>query len=157
MFQGHPLLREKLAEFFSPMFKSGIARDINPNTEILIANGACGALFCAIHHLIKPGDEVLMFEPYYTQYVNYIEFGGGVPKTVPMSCAGGKDWVYDLDLFESSLTPKTKLVILTNPHNPTGKIFTKSELERLTEILNKRPDILVISDDPYFFLPFDNR
>lgn len=60
-------------------------------------------------------------------------------------------------MFERALTPKTKVVMITNPHNPSSKIFSKSELEKLSAILEKRPDIIVISDDVYFFLPFDGR
>jgi len=89
--------------------------------------------------------------------VNYAEFGGGTLKTVPFTISEKGEWMYDLELFEKAITPKTKVVMLTNPHNPAGKIFTKQELERVTEILEKHPDIIVVSDDVYFFLPFDDR
>jgi len=68
LFLGHPLLREKLSEFFSPMFSpaSKTNATLNPHTEILVTNGACEALFSALHHIVEAGDEVVMFEPYYT-------------------------------------------------------------------------------------------
>ena len=97
-----------------------------------------------------------MFEPYYTSYVNYIEFAGGNIKTAPIINHNGK-WEYDFETFEKLITPKTKVVIITNPHNPTGKIFTKQELEKLTTILDKHPQIIVVSDDVYYFLTYDNR
>ncbi len=79
-----------------------------------------------------------MFEPYYTSYVNYIEFGGASIKTAPFHLDKGQ-WKYDLDALEKMITPKTKAMIITNPHNPTGKIFTLDELHRLTEIVEKHP------------------
>lgn len=103
-----------------------------------MTNGACEALFCAIHHLVEKGDEVVMFEPYYTSYVSYIEFGGAKIKTAPFSIKNGQ-WQYDLDALEKQITPKTKVLMITNPHNPTGKIFTYQELLRLTEIVEKNP------------------
>jgi N-succinyldiaminopimelate aminotransferase len=127
MYSGHPLLREKLSSFYSPFFSSLTSKSIDPNTEILVTNGACEALFCAVHHLAQPGDEVLMFEPYYTSYVNHIEFAGAKIKTAPMILKDG-NWTYDLDAFEKSITKNTKVVMITNPHNPTGKLFTLEEL-----------------------------
>lgn len=77
-------------------------------------------------------------------------------KTVPMNLNKGQ-WEYDFDTLESTITPKTKVLIITNPHNPTGKIFSLDELNRLTAILHKHPQVLVISDDVYYQLPFDGR
>lgn len=67
------------------------------------------------------------------------------------------EWFFDFETFEKQITSKTKLVILTNPHNPTGKIFTKEEIARVTEILKRHPHVHVLSDDVYYFLPFDGR
>ena len=65
----------------------------------MVTAGACEALFCALHHLVDHGDEVIMFEPYYTQYVNYIEFAGATIKTAPLSLKDQK-WTYDFDALE---------------------------------------------------------
>jgi len=99
---------------------------------------------------------VLFFEPYYTQYVNYAEFAGARVKTAPLKLVNG-EWQYDLDTFERQITPRTKVVMLTNPHNPTGKLFTRDELLKLTEILDRHPQIVVVSDDVYYHLAFDGR
>jgi aspartate/methionine/tyrosine aminotransferase len=64
-------------------------------------------------------------------------------------------WQYDFEKFEQCINEKTKAVIITNPHNPTGKVFTREELEKLSAILDKYPQVIVISDDVYYFLPFD--
>lgn len=157
LFLGHPLLREKLSEYFSPFFKyAKNNQSLNPHTEILVTNGACEALFSALHHIVDKGDEVVFFEPYYTQYVNYAEFAGASIKTAPLKNVNGK-WEYDFEALEKAITPKTKAMIITNPHNPTGKIFSKEELYKLTEILERHPQVVVVSDDVYFFLPFDGR
>lgn len=95
-------------------------------------------MFATLHALVEKGDEVLTFEPYYTSYVNYVEFAGAQLKTAPMRVNNGA-WEYDLDAFEKAITPKTKAIIITNPHNPTGKIFTRAELERITKIVEKHP------------------
>jgi aspartate/methionine/tyrosine aminotransferase len=79
-----------------------------------------------------------MFEPYYPSYVNYIEFAGASIKTAPIYLENG-EWKYNFDEFEKLITKNTKVVIITNPHNPTGKIMKKGELEKLTQILDKYP------------------
>ena len=129
---------------------------LNPHTEVLVTNGACEALYSSLHHLVAEGDEVVFFEPYYTQYVNYAEFAGATVKTAPLRLVDGA-WQYDFDALERTITSKTKVMMITNPHNPTGKLFTRGELEKLTAILDKHPQIVVVSDDVYFHLPYDNR
>ena len=157
MFTGHPLLRERISEFFSPLMKNGNrGNDLNPNTQVLVTNGALGSINSAITNLVGPGDEVLMFEPYFTQYVNCIEFAGASIKTAPMHLKDGC-WDFDWDAFEKAITKDTKLVLITNPHNPSGKLFTRDEIAKLSEILDKHPQVRVLSDDVYYFLPFDGR
>jgi aspartate/methionine/tyrosine aminotransferase len=77
-------------------------------------------------NLVGPKDEVLMFEPYYTQYVNHIEFAGAKIVTAPMVVSPSTgEWLFNIRAFENSITKNTKLVLLTNPHNPSGKMFTE--------------------------------
>ena len=157
LFLGHPLLREKLAAFFSPYFKAAKnGQSLNPHTEVLVTNGACEALYSTLMHVCQQGDEVIFFEPYYTQYVNYAEFAGATVKTAPLRLVDGK-WEYDFDALERLITPKTKCMMITNPHNPTGKLFTKDELVKLTKIVEKHPQLIVVSDDVYYHLPYDGR
>ena len=130
---------------YSSHFKLGLessnspSKELDPNKQILVTNGACEGLFSATHNLIDKGDEVLAFQPYYTQYVNYVEFAGGKLKTIPMRLDSKNVWEFDFDQFESMINERTKVVFLNNPHNPTGKVFTEKEIERLTNILNKHP------------------
>jgi len=134
---GHPELRESIAENFKKHVFKG--RDIDPNREILITGGAIGSLYNTINNLINFGDEVLMFEPFFSQYLNHIEIAGGIPRMVPVDIDENNDWSFDFDKFEKAINPNTKLVILTNPHNPTGKLMTRNDVARLTEILDKYP------------------
>ena len=158
MMTGHPHLREKLSEHFSKYFKNGLQnRDINPNSEVLVTCGAMGALQSALMNLVGPGDEVLMFEPYFTSYCSHIEFSGAEIKTAPMYVDENREWQHNWEAFEKEITDKTKVVLITNPHNPTGKLWTQPDIERLSSILEKHPKIKVISDDVYYFLPFDQR
>jgi len=124
---------------------------------VLVTNGAIGAIYAAVNNLVGPGDEVLMFEPFYSQYVNHVEFAGGKPITAPMSTDADGKWSFDFDHLEKLINENTKLLMITNPHNPSGKIFTEAEIKRLSEMLDKHPQVTVLADDVYFFLPFDGR
>ena len=79
-------------------------------------------------NMVGPGDEVMMFEPAYSQYVNHVEFAGAQLKTSPMFLDEDGGWQFDFDHFEQSITKETKLVIITNPHNPSGKLWTQPEV-----------------------------
>ena len=122
-----------------------------------MTNGAIGALYSAIMNFVGSDDEVLMFEPYYSQYINHIEFAGAKIVTAPMTTNEEGEWFFDFVAFENSITKKTKIVLLTNPHNPCGKMFSEADVKKMTEILDRHPHILVISDDVYFHLPFDGK
>ncbi|CAI2370385.1 unnamed protein product [Moneuplotes crassus] len=159
--QGHPELREALSKFYSPRFKPAINRDLDPNTEILVTVGASSALNNAIVNLVDHGEEILTFEPFYPNYMSITKLGRGKFRTIPLKTSPTEDgsalnFEYDWDTFEESLGPQTKVVLLTNPHNPTGKCLRKEEIERITELLEeKAPQAYVISDDVYDFLTYD--
>lgn len=97
-----------------------------------------------------------MFEPYFTLYVNNIEFSGAKIVTAPMFTQDN-EWQFDFEAFRQKLSAKTKLVILTNPHNPTGKMFTLEEIKKISTILDEYPQITVLSDEVYFHLAFDQK
>lgn len=151
---GHPLLRQQLAKHFSPLFNN---RPLDPNSQILVTNGALGAIFSVLMNFAKEGDEVLMFEPFFTLYVNNIEFSGATIVTAPMHTTPTGEWQFDFQAFEDAISPKTKVVLLTNPHNPTGKMFTLAEIKQMSDILDKHPHITVLSDEVYFHLTFDGH
>lgn len=90
--------------------------------------GAIGSIFSVLLNFAGPGDEVLLFEPYFTIYVNNIDFSGAKIVTAPMNINEKGEWYFDFEIFESKINERTKVVLITNPHNPTGKIFTESEV-----------------------------
>ena len=151
---GHMLLRSEICKWWSPHFNG---RTLDPNSNVLITNGAIGAIYAVINNLVSEGDSVHMFEPYYTQYINQIEFSGASAVTSPMYTNDKGEWFFDFDHFEKSLDANSNLLIITNPHNPSGKLFTKEEIARLSAILEKWPQVAVLSDEVYFYLPFDGR
>ena len=157
---GHPDLRESISRHYSPKFKPAINRDLNPNTEILVTCGASSAWSSAVLNLWDHGEEVLTFEPFYPNYKSIVELSGAKLRTIPLktSKVPKKNQImfeYDWDAFEHALNPKTKVVMLTNPHNPTGQWLREEEIIRMTEILEKKaPQAFVVSDDIYDYLTF---
>jgi aspartate/methionine/tyrosine aminotransferase len=124
----------------------------NPETEITITSGATEALFSSINAILNPGDEAIMFEPFYDSYLGDILIAGGVPKFVTLH---KPDFSFDIKELKSIITRKTKLIILNNPNNPSGKVFIREELNTIAEvaIIN---DLYIISDEVYEFLTYDS-
>ena len=159
---GHPELKEAISKFYSPRFKPAINRDLNPHTEILISCGASSVINSTVLNIWDYGEEILTFEPFYPNYKSIAEFSRAKFRTIPFKTSKipGKNLLkfhYDWDAFEEALNPKTKLVMLTNPHNPTGKCLTEEEIIKITELLEKKaPQAFVLSDDVYDFLTFES-
>lgn len=99
----------------------------------------------------------MVFEPCFPQYQDHIQLADAVYKPVPLELKEEGKWGFDPALLRKSLNEKTRIFILNNAHNPTGKLFTLEELETLSSILNEFPDVIVISDDVYESLTFDER
>lgn len=127
------------------------------NKNILVTNGACGALSASIMNLCGKGDFVHTFEPFFSQYINQIEFAGAECRPSPMHTDEEGAWHFDFDHFEKSLDENSKVLILNNPHNPTGRVFTEDEIARVSKILEKHPQVTVLADEVYFHLPFGGR
>jgi len=140
-------LRQELAKLYSKIY----GFNLNPTSDFCITAGATEALFSSIMAFINPGDEVVMFEPFYDAYISDVLIAGGVPKFVTL-CK--PDFKFDLSELKTEITDKTKLLILNNPHNPTGKVFTQAELQAIANLCIKH-NLLVISDEVYEFLTFD--
>lgn len=123
----------------------------DPETEILMTVGASGALACAIDVLLDPGDELILFEPYYGYHYNIAKLRG---VNLKMVRTHSPTWEIDFDQLESSISDKTKAILVCTPSNPSGKVFTRAELERVAEI-SQRHDLLVITDEVYEYIVFD--
>lgn len=135
------------------MYKKLYGLHYDADKEITITNGATEGLFCSFLALLDPGDEVILFEPYYDSYLASIQMVGAKARPVTLR---GPDFNLPIDELEKAFSEKTKLVVLNSPHNPTGKVFSKEELLLLSKMIIKH-DVFVISDEVYEFLTFDNH
>ena len=147
MTQGAATLREALADKVYRLYK----RKYDPETEITITAGATEGLFSAITALVHPGDEVILFEPAYDSYVPVVRLSGGNPVFVTLRFP---DYRIDWDEVRRALSPKTRLLIINSPHNPTGTILQERDILELKRVLEKT-SALVISDEVYEHVVFD--
>jgi aminotransferase len=109
---------------------------VDPDREVLVTSGATGGLNAAVMALLNPGDEVILFEPFYGYHASELKSKRVVPVMVPLTAPATPeaDWTLDMDAVKAALTPKTRAMIVNTPSNPAGKIFTRAELESLAEI-----------------------
>ena len=119
--------------------------DFDPASEVLVTAGATEAIAAALLALVEPGDEVIAFEPYYDSYAACVALAGGVRVPVTLRPPGFRP---DLDALRAAVTPRTRLILLNSPHNPTGSVFTRAELAAIAELACER-DLLVIADEVY--------
>ena len=114
--------------------------------NIIVTNGAQESIFVLCGALLNPGDEVIVSNPYYSAYCNIVALCGGKAVTVPVTPESG--WSWDLDALEAAITPRTKMVIVVSPDNPTGAVVTRSTMERIAQLAEKH-NFLVVSDELY--------
>jgi len=145
--RGHAALREALARKLA----SGNAIHVDPD-QIVITNGLTQASFIAFMALLNEGDEVIVLDPYYPQHIGKIEIAGGRVVTVPLDAGAG--FAIRADWIERSITARTRAIVLVNPANPTGRVYTQGELEGLAEVAI-RHDLVVISDEVYECITYD--
>lgn len=146
---GVPVLREAIADH-QRRFYSLV---INPDSEVVVATGASEAIQSTLLALVEPGDEVLMFEPYFDIYAAGTSLARGTRVAIPMDAPGYRP---NIDALEAAITDRSRLLILNSPHNPTGIVLTREELERIAAIAI-RHDLIVISDEAYEHLWFEGH
>ncbi|PAU61251.1 pyridoxal phosphate-dependent aminotransferase [Pseudomonas indica] len=146
---GLPALREQVAAKIALCYGQTVSAD----SEITITPGATQAIFCAIQAVIRPGDEVIVFDPCYDSYEPSVELAGGRCVHVPLALP-----TFDIDWqrFSDALNPRTRMVILNSPHNPSGALISRDALDRLAEFIRDR-DIYLVSDEVYEHLVFDGQ
>ncbi|HEY2579174.1 MAG TPA: pyridoxal phosphate-dependent aminotransferase [Streptosporangiaceae bacterium] len=127
--------------------------DYDPGSEVLVTAGATEAVAAALLALVEPGDEVIALEPYYDSYAACIAMAGGV--RVPVTLRP-PDFRPDLGALAAAVTPRTRIILLNTPHNPTGAVLTPEELAAVAELARSR-DLLVITDEVYEHLVFDGE
>jgi N-succinyldiaminopimelate aminotransferase len=128
---------------------------IDPDTMVTVTSGATEAIFCVLLGLVDPGDEVIVFEPFYDSYDANLAFIGARARYVPLRPpdASHAAWWFDRDEVRAAFGPKTRVLILNTPHNPTGKVFTREELEFLGGLCAEH-DVKVLSDEVYEHILF---
>ncbi|WP_405411410.1 methionine aminotransferase [Maribacter sp. Asnod1-A12] len=147
--QGYYGLREIISEKIASLHH----RTYSPNNEITITVGATQAIFTAITAFVNKGDEVIVIKPAYDCYEPAIILNGGIPVYVQLDAP---DYKIDWFKFQNKITDKTKMVIINTPHNPSGSILTKEDMEKLETIL-KPTNIILLSDEVYEHIIFDGQ
>jgi aminotransferase len=148
-FDGLSELRQAIAKKLAQY--NGIVAD--PETDVTVSAGATGAFHCACLALLNPGDEVILFEPYYQYHISALLAVEAVPVTVKMRAP---DWTFSLAEVERSIRPRTKVIIVNSPGNPSGKVFSRKELENIAAIAQQY-DLLVFTDEIYEYFLYDGR
>lgn len=120
--------------------------------QVIVTNGLTHGSFAAIMAFVDPGDEVILLEPFYPQHIGKIELAGGVP--VPVALDAARGYAIDAAAVEAAITPRSKMIVLVNPCNPTGRVYTRDELAALAAVA-VRHDLIVISDEVYEEILFD--
>lgn len=146
---GFPPLLEKIAALTQKSYN----RKVNPFTDILVTAGATQGIFATIQALVKPNDEVLILDPSYDCYETPILLCNGKPIRINLNDDFSPNW----DIIGNALSSKTRMIIINNPHNPTGKIWTDSDFIQLEIVLNLYPNLLVLSDEVYEYITFENK
>ncbi|BAQ82833.1 pyridoxal phosphate-dependent aminotransferase [Pseudomonas sp. St29] len=144
---GLPALRQQVAAKIARSY--GV--EVNADSEVTITPGATQAIFCAIQAVIQRGDEVIVFDPCYDSYEPAVELAGGRCVHVQL---GLEDFAIDWQQLGQALSPRTRMIILNTPHNPSGALISRAELEQLAALIRDR-DIYLVSDEVYEHLVFD--
>ena len=143
---GLPSLLEKIANQTLKQYD----RKVNTATEMLITAGATQGVFTTINTFLNHGDEVLILDPSYDSYEPSVLVAGGKPVRVSLN----DDYTPNFNRIESAISAKTKMIVINNPHNPTGRIWTEQDFEALETILEKHPQILILGDEVYEYITF---
>lgn len=124
--------------------------ELDPDTEVVVTTGATEGIAAALLGLVNPGDEVLVLEPYFDSYAAMIQMAGGVRRTVTLRAP---DFRLDPDELRAAVTPRTRVLLLNSPHNPTGTVLTRTELAAVAEVAHEH-DLVVVTDEVYEHLTF---
>lgn len=144
---GYALLRERLAEKVAFLYQT----TIDPNTQITITPGGTVAIYSALTTVLKPGDEVIVFEPAYDCYIPTIELNGAKPVLISLAYP---DYSIPWDLVREKISTRTRMIIINTPHNPTGAVLREEDIAQLRSIVTGT-NILILSDEVYEHLIFD--
>lgn len=146
--QGYTPLVEVLAEKIESLYQT----TIHPGSQITITPGGTYAIYTALTTVLQPGDEVIIFEPAYDSYIPNVEINGAVPVLINLQFP---EYKIDWNEVRKKITPKTRMIMLNSPHNPTGSILREEDIINLRSVV-KDTNIIILSDEVYEHLVFDN-
>ena len=146
---GYPPLLDKIGQTIERSYH----RTLNPQTEILITAGATQGIFTAIQAFVSLGQEVIILDPSYDCYEPAVILSGGTPIRIPLNQDFSPNW----QAVENSFSEKTAMIIVNNPHNPSGRILNFKDLDQLESILEKFPKVILLSDEVYEYITFEEK
>ena len=144
---------EELRKAIADKQKRFTGMEVDPEGEIIVSSGATGALYCTCLALLNPGDEVIVFEPFYGYHISTLVATGAVPVYVPLELP---DWSFTRASLEKVLTPRTRAVIINTPANPSGKVFSMEELQVIADFADSQ-DLFIFTDEIYEHFLYDGR
>jgi len=154
--KGHP----RLCQALERVYETKMARPMKAMDNFLVTVGSSEALFLSFQALLEPGDEVIIIEPAFDLYHAQIKMAGGVAKPVPLrsppNATTSADFYIDMGELRRAFSEKTRIILINTPHNPTGKVFSREELVEIAKLLEEFPDCLVLLDEVYDNLVFDD-
>lgn len=140
-------LREAIAQKLASF--NGLT--VDPHKQVLVTSGATGAMHAALLALLNPGDECVVLEPFYGYHANSLRAMGAVPVVVPLE---GTQFALDIDRVRAAITPSTRAILINSPSNPSGKVFSRAELEALADVAIEH-DLFVLTDEMYEYFIYD--
>lgn len=146
---GLPVLLEGIAQMIHRVYK----RELNPATEILVTSGATQGIFATLQALVHPGDEVVILDPAYDCYSPAVHLAGGKAIHIPMR----EDFTIDWRELRQTVNQKTRVLIINNPHNPSGKMMNKEDFDALVQVMIDHPNLILCSDEVYEFITFEKK
>lgn len=146
---GIPELRQAIADHYGPL----LGRDLDIDSEITVTTGCTEALAASFLGLVDPGDEVILLQPYYDAYPVDVALAGGKPRYVTLR---PPDFALDADELRVAFNPNTKAIVVNNPHNPTGRVFSTEELGAIARLCDEF-DVIAICDEVYEEMTFETR
>lgn len=146
---GNPMLLSEIGLLIERSYQ----RKVQVENELLVTAGATQAIFTTIQALVHPNEEVVILDPSYDCYESPIVLSGGIPKRIPLNDSFLPNW----ELINQTVNDKTKLIITNNPHNPSGRIWSESDMRELESLLHRFPNLLVLSDEVYEYITFEQK
>ena len=146
---GLPALLEGIAQMVHRVYN----REVNPSTEILVTSGATQGIFTTLQALVHPGDEVVILDPAYDCYSPAVHLAGGKAIHIPMR----EDFTIDWRELRQTVNQKTRILIINNPHNPSGKMMDQEDFDALVQVMADHPNLMLCSDEVYEFITFEKK